>query len=158
MHKLDIDVKEVSSKRYHHYVWIFLIIYLFILFYVTLFAWNYGSSYGPVGPGGRNYNLVLFRSIYNITVYSNSWLQPLIILVGNIFMFIPFGILTSLLFHRSLKMVVYVTILSFLLSLFIEVNQFIFTYRVADIDDLLLNTIGGFIGSLLVYLYDVIFK
>lgn len=155
MHKLDIDLDKSTNKHsismWNILLWILLGIYLLFVFYLTLFAWNYGSSYGPVGPGGRHYNLVLFRSIYNITMYSGNWEQPLRILGGNVLMFIPFGILTSLLMKEGVKTVVTVTFFSFLLSFFIEMNQFIFTYRVANVDDLLLNTIGGLLGALLIF-------
>ncbi|WP_090926105.1 VanZ family protein [Salibacterium qingdaonense] len=129
---------------------ILLLLYLAVLFYVTLFAWNYGSSYGPVGPGDRNYNLELFRSIYSIAVYSSDVVDPVVILGGNIVMFFPFGVLTALLLIHSKKAWWLVPGLSVLLSLFIEINQYIFTHRVANVDDVLLNTLGGITGLLLV--------
>ncbi|SFE37048.1 VanZ family protein [Alteribacillus iranensis] len=151
MSNLSMD-KNKNKTPIVHFSWnkvIFtlLVIYLILVFYVTLFAWNYGSSYGPVGPGGRNYNLTLFESIYRIAVYSPDMYDPILILGGNFLMFIPFGILISLWFRGSLSSVWYVLLLSVLLSSFIEVNQFIFTYRVANIDDVLLNTMGGVMGA-----------
>ncbi|MCE7791218.1 VanZ family protein [Salipaludibacillus sp. CUR1] len=130
------------------------IIYLAGVFYVTLFAWNYGSSYGPVGPGGRNYNLEPFLSIYRIAVYSPDMTGPLRILAGNVLLFVPFGILFPYLAKRILGthsiLVGLLTVLTaMLLSVTIEILQFIFTYRVANIDDVILNTLGGLAGYII---------
>ncbi|SDN31416.1 VanZ family protein [Alkalicoccus daliensis] len=133
------------------------IAYLASLSYVVFFAWNYGSSFGPVGPGGRNYNLEPFLSIYNISQYSTSLENPIRILGGNIVLFIPFGFLFPLILERfrknkkKTKMLVLIFAAA-LLSAFIEINQYIFTYRVANVDDVILNTSGAFIGYI-VYLW-----
>ncbi|WP_257832771.1 VanZ family protein [Salipaludibacillus agaradhaerens] len=137
-----------------------LLIYMAGLFYVTLFAWNYGSSFGPVGPGGRNYNLDPFLSIYRISMYSENWLDPFRILIGNVLLFVPFGYLFPFLIDSIRKINSNISILltvffSMLLSIFIEVSQFLFTYRVANVDDVILNTLGGFIG---VFVYKLSFR
>ncbi|MFZ4452491.1 VanZ family protein [Salibacterium aidingense] len=126
---------------------ILLFIYLSILFYVTLFAWNHGASYGPLGPGGRNYNLVPLRSIYRIAIYSPNIADPLIILGGNVIMFFPFGLLMAAGMEKKRKAIWLVPVLSLILSSFIEINQYIFTHRVANVDDVLLNAIGGIAGA-----------
>ncbi len=130
------------------------ILYMSVLFYVTFFAWNYGSSFGPVGPGGRNYNLDPFLSIYRIAVYSEDLVDPIRILVGNVVLFIPFGLLFSLLIERLRRKVkptsiILTVFVSILLSSFIELNQYLYTFRVANIDDVILNTTGGLIGAIL---------
>ncbi len=73
--------------------------------------------------------------------------------VFNIFLFIPFGIYLHYYFEWDLKKTV---IASFFLSLFFELTQlsglyFIYPrgYRLFDVDDLLLNTFGGFLGYFL---------
>ncbi|MGY4689930.1 VanZ family protein [Salibacterium sp. K-3] len=127
-------------------IMILLLLYLSVLFYVTLLAWDHGSSYGPTGPGGRNYNLDLFESIYRIAVYSTDFIDPIVILGGNIIMFFPFGLLAALLMNHRKKAWWLVLVFSVILSVFIEINQFIFTHRVANVDDVLLNTVGGMLG------------
>ncbi|MGJ9381593.1 VanZ family protein [Salipaludibacillus sp. CF4.18] len=136
--------------------------YMGILFYVTFFAWNYGSSFGPAGPGGRNYNLDPFLSIYRIAVFSDNLGAPFRILVGNVLLFIPFGFLFPFVIHRMKKSKqatsFFLTIfLAMLLSIFIEISQFLFTFRVANIDDVILNTLGGIIGAIC-YRIGVIIK
>ena len=68
----------------------------------------------------------------------------------NIIMFIPFGLYLRYYFNCSLKQTI---LFSFLLSLFYELTQltglyYIYphSYRLFDIDDLMLNTVGGIIG------------
>lgn len=64
---------------------------------------------------------------------------------GNIFAFMPLGFFSSLLFKR-LRFIGIIFLLCMLGSIMIEMLQF--TYRVGslDIDDVILNTIGGTIG------------
>jgi len=68
----------------------------------------------------------------------------------NILMFIPFGIYMRYYFKLSLKKTL---LFSFLLSLFIEFTQlsglyFLYPrpYRLFDVDDLIINTLGGIVG------------
>lgn len=68
----------------------------------------------------------------------------------NLFMTIPFGMYLRYYFKCDLKKTI---ILSFLLSLFFEVTQitglyyiYPYPYRVFDIDDLIINTLGGATG------------
>ncbi|QQK75010.1 VanZ family protein [Salicibibacter cibarius] len=126
--------------------WSMFAIYMAMLLYITAFAWNYGASLGPDGPGGRNYNPVPFRSIYRIGVFSPDIWDPLKILIGNVLLFVPLGIFLPLLFRR-LRSIGRVTLVGMLISLFIELYQFTFTMRVSDIDDLVLNTAGVFLGA-----------
>jgi glycopeptide antibiotics resistance protein len=69
-------------------------------------------------------------------------------LLGNILLFIPFPFVLVIVFNK--KQPAYILLSAFLLSLFIEVMQFIFKSGVADADDVLLNTLGATIGLLLV--------
>lgn len=73
--------------------------------------------------------------------------------IYNIVLTLPFGIYLHYYFRRDLKQTVVAT---FLLSLFFELTQltglyFIYPrgYRLFDVDDLILNTLGGVIGFFL---------
>ena len=66
-------------------------------------------------------------------------------LTGNIIGFVPFGFILPLLtskFHSFKK----VTMATFYLSLTFELLQLIFKFGSFDVDDLILNTLGGMIG------------
>lgn len=73
----------------------------------------------------------------------------------NVFMTIPFGMYLHYYFKKG---VVRTTIYSFFLSLFFELTQlsglyFIYTgsYRLFAVDDLIFNTMGGFLGFFIVW-------
>lgn len=69
---------------------------------------------------------------------------------GNIAMFIPVGIFWGLCFKR-LDNIFKVTLAGFGFSFLIEVSQLLFYERSSDIDDLILNTTGAFIGALIYF-------
>jgi len=64
--------------------------------------------------------------------------------IGNILMFIPLGILIPAVFKKARKFYLLITMI-FVVTLSIEFIQY-FTGRVADIDDVIENTLGGAIG------------
>lgn len=76
--------------------------------------------------------------------------------VFNLFMTMPFGVYLHYYFRCSARRTL---VLSFLLSLFFELTQlsglyFLYpgSYRIFDVDDLMVNTLGSMIGYLLGYL------
>lgn len=78
--------------------------------------------------------------------------QPL----ANVLMMIPFGMFLRKLFQRSLLQTI---LLTFSFSLFLELTQltgfyFVFPrpYRLFEVDDLLMNTLGGSIGYVMMNL------
>lgn len=122
--------KDGSVKR-------FLLISLFTLYLCELFdrvgipsvqyfRWNPLLSLIPFG-GEKNFGFVLD-------------------LVLNTLLFLPFGFLLPILWKkcRSWKMTV---ASGFLLSLMVEILQ-MFCYRVTDVNDLLMNTLGTLLGYL----------
>ncbi len=92
-------------------------------------------------------NLVPFRSIirdWNV----GGW--PFVInFVGNIVAFVPMGLLPPFIFERRVKLW-HVLVLSLGLSLVIEGGQLYSGQRTPDVDDLILNSLGGCLGYLLI--------
>ena len=63
-------------------------------------------------------------------------------MILNVLMFVPVGVCCkNLIKHKYVMFVVSVA-----LSLFIEINQFVFRRGVFEIDDVICNTIGALIG------------
>jgi glycopeptide antibiotics resistance protein len=91
-------------------------------------------------------NVVPFRSIirdWNV----GGW--PFVInFVGNIVAFMPMGFLPPFIFEPRVRPW-HVFIFSLGLSLFIEGGQLLSGRRVPDVDDLILNSLGGCVGYLL---------
>lgn len=111
------------------------------------------------------YNLIPFRFIYNILKESNVvWNSPstykyifteraFLQAAFNGILLTPLGIYLRYYFKKDLKRTLLIT---FLVSLFFEVTQitalygiYNAPYRIFDIDDLFLNTLGGYIGYLI---------
>ncbi|MGE8081427.1 VanZ family protein [Peribacillus loiseleuriae] len=78
-------------------------------------------------------------------------------IAGNIIGFSPFGFILPLLSKKflSLKKVI---IAAFCLSLTFEITQLVFKFGSFDVDDLILNTLGGALGYLPIYSTFLIIK
>ncbi len=81
---------------------------------------------------------LIHQKIYLKYAYSN--------LLGNIFLFLPFGFFLS--FFLKKKVLLKVIALSFLFSTGIEIIQ-LFQKRIADVDDIILNVNGALLGCFL---------
>ncbi len=91
-------------------------------------------------------NLRPFHTIRRFFNYTSSQ-SFLVNIVGNILMFVPWGFGLALLWKKN-RSVWRIAALSLLLTVFIETVQ-LFIGRHVDVDDLLLNFIGGCLGGLL---------
>ena len=74
----------------------------------------------------------------------------------NIAFFIPLGIFIYLL--RNKNSILLTTFLAFLLSLVYELTQYIFVIGFPDITDIIDNTLGGTVGSILIGIIRLIFR
>ena len=124
---------------------IMLAMYLAHLFYVflspTYFFRRFAFSTERV-------NLVPFRAL-------KEWLANPFNFFGSVLFFMPIGFFEVLLHpNRSRKwQVLFSAATAFILTLFLEFAQ-CFNYRVPDVDDVILNTIGGTLGALLCMLFQ----
>ncbi|HEY9059902.1 MAG TPA: VanZ family protein [Pseudobacteroides sp.] len=96
----------------------------------------------------RSINIIPFHSIMEYISGGSANIRKLAFsnVVGNIEIFIPFGVYLSLL--KKDKGVIANLLSIFLVSLFVEVIQALFGIGTADIDDIILNCLGGLIGIL----------
>ncbi|GAA0327429.1 hypothetical protein GCM10008967_17420 [Bacillus carboniphilus] len=96
-------------------------------------------------------NLVPFKTVFQYLFISdlNSNIR-VDNLVGNVIGFAPFGFFLPLLFTKFSRFR-NVILATFMLSLTYEVTQLVFSLGSFDVDDLILNTIGG-IGGFSVFL------
>jgi glycopeptide antibiotics resistance protein len=149
-------VQEIFKLKYHKLNCRILkipfsILYFSILTYIVFFARRRRHSYNHA------LNLVPFKvftdfknnsgaGIYNY--YSN--------LIGNIILFLPYPIVLILAF--KIHKISTILLLTITLSFSIELLQFIFKVGVADIDDIILNTIGACAGYACYLLYGKWFK
>jgi len=132
------------------------IIYWFILlFYIFLLIDTVFISRESL----RSVNLIPLKTINQFIAVDNRFGNGLVVNVniwGNILMFVPAGIYVIL--HNKNKSILINLFLIFLLSLGIEIIQYIFSIGATDIDDIILNVVGGFIGLLIYSLLKKILK
>ncbi len=131
------------------------IIYISIVLAATIVPAPFLSYDNPRDPG---LNFIPVINTYNHLVGTLS--EPdgkqtrfaLDNIIGNIILFIPLGIFLPFLStkFRSIKIV---AVFCFLSSMSIEATQLLMrhfnTYRMVDIDDIILNTLGGIMGWLI---------
>lgn len=118
-------------------------LYMILIFYFVLFS----ERYGRLSQVGYHYNFTLFQEIRRFVMYWDyfTFEEILTNLFGNIFAFSPFGSLLPFVRERKTNFFS-VLFATFCFSMSIESLQLIFRLGVFDVDDLLLNTIGGVIG------------
>lgn len=117
-----------------------------LLFYIVLLIDVVFISRGSF----RGINLIPFHTIREYIMVDNGFGQYLLVdmnIWGNILMFVPAGIYIIL--HNKNKTFAKNLFLVFLGSLMIEVIQYIFALGATDIDDIILNVMGGLIGILI---------
>lgn len=117
-----------------------LIKYLSIQEIISHFTFTYEGMW-------NKHNFIPFKTIGYYLFFANDINFSIRVenLIGNIVGFAPFGFMFPLLFakfHGFKK----VAIATFCLSLTFETLQLIFKFGSFDVDDLILNTIGGMLG------------
>lgn len=122
-------------------VWsIFFVIYLIYVVYIVF--------YSRQGYYMRGINLRLFSSYIeawhmynNHDMYNSNWVS----LIANILLFIPFGFFLPLIFRLFRKLWLSCSA-GIILSLLIEIIQYVTKHGISDIDDIFNNIIGTIIG------------
>ncbi len=115
------------------------VIYILCLFHVVTFqdvSWSTS-------------NFIPFKEMFRYEFGTGLFFKNV---VGNMIMFLPFGFFVS--YFLNLDKIRYIFILSLVSSLSIETTQMVIG-RVFDVDDIMLNIIGGILGY---FIYRILFK
>lgn len=125
-------------------------VYMIVLVYFLLLSDGFGRT---VRRNEFHYNLIPFVEIIRFIKYRNEigLYSVMINLVGNVVAFIPFGALIRWVINRSVKWYVVVGY-TLLFSLSVELLQLVAKVGSFDVDDLILNTLGGLLGYFVYYL------
>lgn len=99
--------------------------------------------------GFRSLNLIPFQTFWTFfqMIPGGNFLWSFSNIAGNMFVFLPYGYLLSLLKIKK-HPVFKILISSICLSLFFEISQFVFYLGSTDVDDIILNTLGTALGIL----------
>lgn len=121
-----------------------LIMLIFAVYLLLLFELVSTSDFQSIGNNYQPLKEILRHKIYSPLFYRN--------VVGNVVMFIPFGIFVSYYIYKSSFLKLF--ILTLITSITIESVQ-LKIGRSFDIDDIILNVLGGIIGFIL---YKILVK
>ncbi len=124
--------------------WFFFIIYVIFLLRITLFkqvALN--NLFSAIGASERTISIIPLKSVYDMVISNTSIGRIIENVLGNIVLFIPFGILFPIISNKKRKGVLCAAII---FSLLIEITQFFFALGSTDVDDLIFNVAGAYVG------------
>lgn len=147
-------MKEMNKNRIIIIGWVLFYIYILLLSYFLFFSERYGRDLIR-----QQYNLVLFKEIKRFIQYrEHIGLEGFIVnIFGNVIAFMPYGFLLPLL-NRAYRRFYIIVILSVLFSLIIESAQLILKVGVFDVDDILMNSLGGILGYVMFLIIHSIYK
>ena len=133
---------KVPFLLYHELIMLSFAIYIMCLFYVVTFP-------DAISSQQTSFNLIPFKEMFRYDLMSRLFIKNVL---GNLFMFIPLGFYSA--YIIKMYKLRYNFIFLLIVSLTIEFTQLAIG-RVFDIDDILLNLLGGCLGF---YLYLSIHK
>ncbi len=122
---------------------ILFVLYIVFVFYFLLVSEVYGRT-GELS--GYRYNLVLFKEIKRFWNYRKQlgMFAATTNLAGNVLIFLPFGFFMPM--ASKYRSFLSTSFYSLAFSLIVEISQLFMKVGCFDVDDLLLNTIGGMLG------------
>ncbi|MCM1090376.1 MAG: VanZ family protein [Butyrivibrio sp.] len=144
-----------------------LLLALFVLFMLGLLTLTFenGMDIGQHGnlirrakerlQSGLGINFIPFHTIRAFIKYSSGWGGVMINIVGNIVMFLPWGLGLPL-FWKKYRSFMQLALMSLMLPVCIEFVQ-LFIGRSVDIDDVILNFTGAMLGGLVYMILSKLF-
>lgn len=116
---------------------------LFILSFIIYVLCLFQVVTSTDAPSWTTNNFIPFKEILRYRIGSKLFIKNV---VGNMLLFLPYGFFTSLLLKpKKSYLIIFLTVIA---SVSIEIVQMKIG-RVFDVDDILLNIIGGYLGYLL---------
>jgi glycopeptide antibiotics resistance protein len=137
------NMKFLTSKFMKATFTVLFILYLLFLTYLTLLDHFYGREFVH-----RSINIIPFKTINQFL--TSSYNQNIVVtnILGNILAFMPMGFLLPLVFKKldNFKKVLLFVLIG---TVSIEVLQYITGAGATDIDDVILNAVGGILGYII---------
>ena len=133
-----IYIKKCKKEfiLYKELIYLGFMIYMMLLFRIVTFQdVNYSD-----------FNIIPFKEMFRYEIGSKLFFKNV---VGNMLMFVPYGFFISYILKENTPWSI--IILSLFASFTIEITQYRIG-RVFDIDDIMLNLIGGFLGYILYFI------
>lgn len=145
-HIRGIGLSKKREKRFRALGKVLFVLYIIFLIYFLCFS----EWYGRVGTTEEyRYNLELFKEIKRFIEYREELGMFAVFtnLFGNILIFVPYGFFVAMASRRRgfWKTFIY----SFGLCFGVEIFQLVTRVGSFDVDDILLNTLGGVLGYII---------
>ena len=123
------------------------VLYLIVLAYFLFFSERYGRT---DIKSDYHYNLEPFKEIKRFIQYRSQlgWESFIVNIFGNVLAFAPFGFFLPIVSSEN-RTFFGATLYSFECSLCVELIQLTFQVGTFDVDDLIMNTVGGILGYLI---------
>ena len=145
-------MKDKTKRRIKAGGFFLFLLYLMALVYFLFFSEELGRA-----AAGRtySYNLKPFKEILRFWNNRESlgMLAVVLKLAGNVMAVMPFGAILPVL-SRPARGAFQITMLSLEFSFLIECFQLMLRVGSFDVDDMILNTLGGFLGYLVFAVCD----
>ncbi len=132
--------KMSKDKRNRIGIHVLFFIYAAVLLRITVFRADFGAH--ELMKDG-SINLTLFES-YVPLLRAENWLRIIYLFIGNMIWFVPLGLYLACM--TKIKKGWIMVLIGLLFSLFIETLQFVFGTGISEIDDLILNSFGTWLG------------
>jgi glycopeptide antibiotics resistance protein len=148
-------LKANTKKRLTKAGWLLFYLYIILLSYFLFFSEHYGRDYSH----DYRYNLELFKEIKRFIIYRQQlgFESFVVNILGNILAFAPFGFLLPLL-NPKYRRFFFILFLSLLFSVAVETVQLLLQVGIFDVDDIMLNTLGGMIGYMIYLTGSLLFR
>lgn len=147
---------ENHKKSFRRLGILLFVIYLAMLCYFLFFAESLGRTFSE---RTYHYNLELFKEIRRFWLHRSSlgmWSVGLN-LIGNVAAFLPMGAFLPMLSGKCQRLIP-TMLVCFEFSLFVECVQLIGKVGSFDVDDILLNTLGGILGYLIYWMFSKLIR
>lgn len=156
--KLYFKKKRITYSWKYELADICFIFYMLCLFQITAFrfggiGWNLDNMLSRM----TRVNSIPFVVLWRWVIYG-TWWHLFYNVIGNCLWFIPFGFLLPAIYSEYRRYGWLVIFMGMIVSMIIEILQFILCTGVTDIDDVIFNTLGTAVGYLIWYVVDALRK
>lgn len=141
---MSLEKNKIETAFFYFSFSVYLLLFLWIIIFTYVSPLELFDQSRPVI---RGVNLIPFHEIGQYLSGSANVSRTVVIsnIIGNIVIFTPLGLYLPLLINKNNSFLKNVFAVA-LISLSIEIIQFVFAIGISDIDDIILNTVGGALG------------
>ena len=140
-------MKDNTKRKIRRLSILLFVLYILLLVYFLFFSEEYGRA--AMEERQYRYNLIPFVEIRRFWVYRKQlgFMAVVTNLFGNVIGFLPFGFILPVILDK-MRSGWLIVLAGFGLSVTVEVIQLITKVGCFDVDDMILNTLGGLLGYL----------